>query len=74
MDIFAERFKELKEKKKCTYQDIADYLKINLRSAKYYASGGMKPEYYGLIALADFFDVSTDYLTGRTDNPDSHKP
>ena len=25
------------------------------------------------IALADFFDVSLDYLTGRSDNPNSHK-
>ena len=26
-----------------------------------------------LIKIADYFDVSTDYLLGRTDNPDSHK-
>ncbi len=26
-----------------------------------------------LIKIADYFDCSTDYLLGRTDNPDSHK-
>jgi hypothetical protein len=27
----------------------------------------------GLIALADYFDVSLDYLVGRSDEPGSHK-
>ena len=31
------------------------------------------PSYEVLLALADFFDVSLDYLCGRSDNPNSHK-
>ena len=34
-----------------------------------YEYGERKPAYDVLIALADFFDVSIDYLVGRTDNP-----
>ena len=26
-----------------------------------------------LLKIADYFNVSIDYLMGRTDNPDSHK-
>jgi transcriptional regulator with XRE-family HTH domain len=41
------------------YQNV-EYGKVDLPTSK-------------LLALADYFDVSLDYLTGRTDNPDSHK-
>ncbi|MCL2696595.1 MAG: helix-turn-helix domain-containing protein [Oscillospiraceae bacterium] len=37
------------------------------KNAKYVPSAEM------LIKIADYFDVSVDYLLGRTDNPDSHK-
>lgn len=69
MDIFSQRFTVLKKQKNATYQQIADILDINLRTAQYYASGKVKPDYYKLIALADYFDVSLDYLVGRSDNP-----
>lgn len=69
MDIFCERFKELKRQKKLTYPQIAERLKLQSRTIKLYASGGIKPDYHGLIALADYFDVSLDYLVGRSDDP-----
>jgi len=69
MDIFAERFKELKAKKGCTYKEIADYLGLKLRIVQFYAAGEYKPDYYGLVKLADFFGCSVDFLVGRTDNP-----
>lgn len=34
-----------------------------------YEYGTREPAYQKLIALADFFDVSLDYLTGRSDDP-----
>ncbi|MBR1807569.1 MAG: helix-turn-helix transcriptional regulator, partial [Selenomonadaceae bacterium] len=34
-----------------------------------YESARRKPNFDAIIALADFFNVSTDYLLGRTDNP-----
>lgn len=68
MDLFPERFKLLKAEKSCTYQQIAEHLNLKLRTVKYYASGDIKPDFYGLIALADYFDVSLDYLVGRSNN------
>lgn len=73
MDIFCERFKELKQAKEFTYPKIAELLGITPRTVKGYASGSIKPDYFKLIALADYFDCSLDYLTGRNNNPNSHK-
>ncbi|MDD4565863.1 MAG: helix-turn-helix transcriptional regulator [Eubacteriales bacterium] len=36
---------------------------------KNYELNERKPTYNALIALADFFDVSLDYLVGRSDDP-----
>lgn len=73
MDIFCERFKELKTKHKYTYQQIADAMNLKIRTVKYYASGEIKPDYYGLVSLANLFDTSIDFLVGRTDNPEINK-
>lgn len=73
MDIFSQRFKEQKNIKNVTYQQIADILGIQLRTAQYYSSGKVKPDYYGLVTLANYFNVSLDYLVGRTDNPEINK-
>lgn len=34
-----------------------------------YESGDREADYKTLIAIADYFDVSIDYLLERTDNP-----
>jgi transcriptional regulator with XRE-family HTH domain len=39
-----------------------------------YEAGIMEPKISIAQALADYFDVSIDYLVGRSDNPESHKP
>ncbi|MCL2696594.1 MAG: helix-turn-helix domain-containing protein [Oscillospiraceae bacterium] len=36
-------------------------------------NGIQLPSAVSLIKIADYFEVSVDYLLGRTDNPDSHK-
>lgn len=69
MDIFAERFKQLKNAKNVTYDNIAEHLGLKPRTIKGYSAGNIKPDYNGLLALADYFDVSLDYLVGRSDNP-----
>ena len=73
MDLFCERFKQLKKTKKVTYPQLAEYLCLKPRSVKCYASGEAKPDYFKLLALADYFAVSIDYLVGRTDNPEVNK-
>lgn len=63
----AERLRELRGKKGVTQSQVAEYLGLKLRAYQYYESGEHRPEYEKLMALADFFGVTTDYLLGRTD-------
>ena len=70
MNYFVERFALLNEQKKSTYPVIAKEIGVSLRALKYYIAGEREPNMSTLIALADFFDVSLDYLVGRSDNPE----
>ena len=48
-------------------------LRITERNYQGYEYDKVKPYYDSLIALADYFGVSLDYLVGRSDNSGSHK-
>lgn len=65
----SERLQEQRIKKGKTQQEMADFLGLKLRVYQYYESGDRKPILENLIILADFFDVSLDYLVGRKDTP-----
>ena len=45
-------------------------LKTNQNTISRYESGEREPGINEIIAIADYFDVSVDYLLGVTDNPD----
>ena len=38
-----------------------------------YKNGKKLPTLQNIIKIADYLDISVDYLLGRTDNPNSHK-
>ncbi len=44
-------------------------LGLNQNSISRYESGARETDYKTLIALADYFDVSIDYILERTDKP-----
>ena len=44
-------------------------LNLNQNSISRYETEEREADYATLIALADYFNVSIDYLLGRTDNP-----
>ena len=48
--------------------DLAQATGINQRTLSNYETGKTLPDSYALILLADFFNVSIDYLVGRTDH------
>lgn len=74
--IFAKRLKKLRLNKQVNQQAIADYVGINQPAVARLESGKMEPTGEVLSKLADYFNVSTDYLLGRkevkesTDLPD----
>ena len=61
------RIRNLREDMDMTQTDMAKNLFISQRTYSYYESGGhdIPPEV--LVRLADFYDVSVDYLLNRTD-------
>lgn len=70
MATFVERFSDLRGRKGSSYLEIANEIGVSLRALKYYGSGEREASMSVLIALADYFDVSLDYLTARSDCPD----
>lgn len=63
------RLKELRRKRHISQQALATALHINQNSISRYETGEREADYEMLIAFADYFNVSIDYLLGRTDNP-----
>ena len=62
------RFREIRELRNKTQTSCAACMGVSLRSYQYYEAGDREPNIAALIALADFFDVTLDYLMGRTDS------
>ena len=63
------RLKELRAKKKISQVKLAMDLNMSQNNISRYEKGEREADYDTLIAIADYFDVSVDYLLGRTDNP-----
>ena len=65
----AMRLKELRKKKKLSQLKVAMDLRLTQNSLSRYETGAHEADYRTLILLADYYDVSIDYLLERTDNP-----
>lgn len=67
------RLKELRKKRNITQQKLAMDLNIAQNTVSQYETGAREADYRSLIAIADYFQVSIDYLLERTDNPEYYK-
>ena len=72
-NTLSERLKECRKKKGVKQSEVADRLNVQRQIISYYESGTRKPNLEDLIMLADFYNVSLDYLVGRTDTPTTDK-
>lgn len=66
---YIKRMRDLREDNDKTQQEIADILKTSQTMYARYERGANELPIHHLIALADFYNVSTDYILCRTDNP-----
>lgn len=66
---FPERLMFLQQSRNLDKKDVFSSCGISRVSYYRYESGERLPTLDVLIALADYFGVSIDYLVGRTDNP-----
>lgn len=67
--MFPKRLKALRLQRKLTHQDMADLLGITRQGYSKYENGQSQPDIDTINKLAEFFNVTTDYLLGRTDHP-----
>ena len=72
MQILAERLKSLREGRRIYQKEMAELLGLSLRGYQCYEADQSEPKLATLIAIADYYQVSIDYLVGRTDDPDLH--
>ena len=68
--MIIERLKKLRKEGKLTQKDIATFLNISQPAYQQFESGKKKMNLETMEKLADFFNVSTDYLLGKTNIPD----
>lgn len=61
------RLKELRKKRKISQVKLALDLNMNQNSISRYENLEREADYDTLIRLADYFDVSIDYLLGRSE-------
>lgn len=69
MSDLSERLRYLRSSRNLTQKDVYTAIEVSPIVYQRYEYGRF-PAYEKLIALADFFDVSLDYLVGRSDVPD----
>lgn len=63
------RLKELRKKRGLSQQRLAMELNVNQNTISRYETSEREADYKTLIMLADYFNVSIDYLLERTDKP-----
>lgn len=61
------RLRELREKAGLRQIDVANETGIDQKTLSNYETGKTNPDSYALIKLADFYNVSIDYIVGRID-------
>ncbi len=61
------RLKTLRKKRRISQLRLAMELNMNQNTISRYETMEREADYQTLIRIADYFDVSLDYLLGRTD-------
>ena len=67
---FSERLVELRKSRGLTQKQLAADLQLSELAIQHYEAQRRKPAFDVLLSVADYFDVSLDYLVGRSDIPE----
>ncbi len=70
---FAECLQELREDRNISRKELAAYLNISFSTLGMYEQGRREPNIDMLIKLADYFNVSLDFLVGRSADNEERK-
>ena len=74
MSILGKRLKYLREKFNYSQKKVAEAIGISNVQLSRYESGDRNPDPELIAAFADFYGVTTDYILGRTDDPQGYAP
>jgi transcriptional regulator with XRE-family HTH domain len=67
--VFGKRLSQLRKSHNLSQYDLADKLRFSRGQIANYEQGQRQPDYETLEKIADFFEISVDYLLGRTEDP-----
>lgn len=68
---FGYRLRNLREQSHMTQTDLADKLNLSKANISKYESNLVEPNLQTLSLISELFDVSVDYLLGKTDDPNA---
>ena len=68
--MFKERFKNLRIENSIKQEALAKFLNITISTVSMYENGIREPSLETLVKISEFFNVTTDYLLGKTDKKD----
>ena len=67
------RLKELRKERQLTQQELGEIINCTHTAINYYENGKRQPDLETLCKLADYFNVSVDYLLGKPQWTDEEK-
>ena len=67
MTTFSKRLRELRDQADLTQKEVADAVHVDKQTISQYELGKRQPDFEKLERLCDFFNVSSDYLLGKSD-------
>ena len=71
-EIFGQRLRDLRASSNVTVANLCEAVGVTKSAISRFEHGKDNPNCNPLCALADYFDVSLDYLCGRSDDPARH--
>lgn len=67
--ILGQRLRELRQEKQLTLEQLGMKFDVTKQTVSYWEKGDRLPPLDIVTALAEYYDVSLDYLAGLSDNP-----
>ena len=71
-NLFSEKIRALRKERKLSQADVGEQVGMSMRGYQDLELGA-KPTFDNLLRIADFYDVSVDWLMDRTDDPHAHR-
>ncbi|MBQ8374218.1 MAG: helix-turn-helix transcriptional regulator [Clostridia bacterium] len=67
METFKERLKDLRTERTISQKQLGEIVGMSKMAISHWESGHSEPSIAQLILLSNYFEVSVDYLVGKTD-------